>query len=208
MPGCASISAMTAAKRPPEIAALVLAAGTSARFGTSKLAVPLNGMPLFQHALLAARDACPGNVHLVVGHRHANIEAAAGKLFDRKILNKDYADGIGTSIAVGVNECASHFDAILLLLADQVLVSAAHLHAIIRCWRDSGADIVASSYRDTRGPPILFARPTFADLVAMRGDSGARHVVDSGKFSVSSVDNPAAGIDIDTPADLDRLARP
>ncbi|HNP64972.1 MAG TPA: nucleotidyltransferase family protein [Woeseiaceae bacterium] len=198
---------MTAANRHPKIAALVLAAGMSSRFGAPKLAVPLKGTTLVQHALLAAQDVCPGNVHLVLGHQHEVIEAAAGNLFDRKVLNKDYADGIGASIAVGVNECTGRFDAVLLLLADQVLVSGEHLHAIVRCWRESGVDIVASSYQDTRGPPILFTRATFADLIALRGDHGAKQLVDSGKFSVSSVDIPAAGIDIDTLADLDALAQ-
>lgn len=198
---------MTSATRHPDIAALVLAAGTSTRFGATKLAVPVHGRALVAHALLAARDVCPGNVHLVVGHQHETIEAAAGNLFDRSILNKDYAKGIGTSIAAGVKECAGHFDAILLMLADQVLVSAEHLHAIVRCWRDSGVDIVASSYRDTRGPPILFARPAFDELMQLSGDRGAKPLLDGGKFSVVSVASPAAGVDIDTPADLDDLAQ-
>ncbi len=198
---------MTESNQRLPIAAIVLAAGLSSRFGATKLATPVRGKALVQHALLAARQACPGQVHLVVGHEQDVVEAASADLHDRIIINENYADGIGTSIAAGVNVCHDDFGAVLILLADQVLITAEHLQCLIHRWSESGADIVVSAFENTIGPPILFAKSSFPELLGLRGDNGARQVVDSGKYRVEKVRCEAAGIDIDTPEDLEALSQ-
>lgn len=204
---CETLSCMTESIRQPAVAAIVLAAGMSSRFGATKLTAPVLGRPLVQHALLAAREACPGQVHLVLGHAQDAIDAACDNLYDRKIINENYADGIGTSIAAGVSACHEEFDAVLILLADQAMITGAHLRSLIDGWSESGADIVVSSFAETFGPPILFALPTLDALCRLRGDQGARRIVESGKFKVEKVRCEAASVDIDTPGDLDALAQ-
>ena len=199
---------MTESIQQPTIAAIVLAAGMSSRFGATKLKAPVRGKALVQHALLAAQEACPGQVHLVLGHEQNVIETACGDSYDRKIVNENYADGIGSSIAAGVSACHDEFDAVLILLADQALITGAHLRSLIDCWSETGTDIVVSSFAETFGPPILFARPALGALCSLRGDQGARRVVESGKFKVEKVRCEAASVDIDTPEDLDALTQP
>lgn len=206
-PDCETLSSMTESIQQSAVAAIVLAAGTSSRFGSVKLATPVLGKPLVQHALLAAQEACPGRVHLVVGHKQDAVEAACGGLYDRKIINENYADGIGASIASGVGVCRDDFDAILILLADQALISGAHLRSLMVRWSESGADIVVSSFAETFGPPILFARPALGALLDLRGDKGARDVVESGEFRVERVLCDEASVDIDTPEDLEAITQ-
>ena len=191
----------------PVIRACVLAAGASSRFGASKLIQDLRGKALVQHALHAAQEACRGLVTLVVGNDDQNVAAAAGNLSNQVIFNSQYAQGIGTSIATGVAALQDGSDAIIVLLADQPLVTAAHLNEIRRAWSGADDEIVATSFKGVNCPPVLFPRNTFAALCKLSGDHGARSLLSGSEFTVKSIEFAAAGIDVDTPQDLEALRR-
>jgi len=191
----------------PVIHVCVLAAGTSSRFGRTKLTQILKGKPLLQYALIAATGACPDQVTLVVGHDQQAIIAAADHLAERFIVNDDYRSGIGASIATAVRACRKNADAIIILLADQPLITTAHLDRLIERWSGSKNEIVAASFEVTHGPPILFPPGAFDALCELTGDKGAKSVLNSGDFVVTSVDIPAAGIDVDSPETLRDLER-
>jgi len=186
----------------PSIRIIVLAAGKSSRFGAAKLVQHLHGKPLLQHALLAAQGACKGSVNLVVGHDQDIVVAASAGMSDRIVVNSDYREGIGASIAAGVRESRHGADAILIVLADQPLVTAAHLNNIIDNWSGANNEIVASSYDGTHGPPILFPTSAFNTLCELTGDTGAKEILNSGDFIVRTLDFPPASIDVDLPEDL------
>ena len=185
----------------------VLAAGTSSRFGRTKLTQILNGKPLLQHALIAATGATPDRVTLVVGHNQQAVIAAADDLADRIIINDEYRSGIGASIASGVRACRTNADAIVVLLADQPLITTAHLDQLIERWSGRENEIVASSFEATNGPPILFPSGAFDALCALAGDDGAKSVLTGGDYVVTSVNIPEAGIDVDSPETLRELER-
>jgi molybdenum cofactor cytidylyltransferase len=187
------------------VRACVLAAGTSARFGQTKVTQNLHGKPLVQHALLASQGACEGRVTLVVGHDDAAVIAASSGHSDNIIVNRDYQQGIGSSISAAVRECRDGADAILIVLADQPLVTAAHLSQLIGHWSGAVNEIVASAFEGVVGPPILFPKKAFAALCELQGDTGAKEILSSDAFHVRSIDFPPAGTDIDTPEDLRKL---
>ncbi len=189
----------------PVIHVCVLAAGTSSRFGATKLVQTLRGKPLLQHALIAAKAACPNRVNLVVGHDQESVCAASGDLADQIIVNSDYRSGLGTSIAAGVRSCRASADAILMLLADQPLITAEHLKTLIEQWSGAENEIVASCFDATSGPPTLFPSGAFDVLSRLTGDQGAKSVLTNGDFVVRSVKIPAAGADVDTPDSLREL---
>lgn len=187
------------------ISVCVLAAGKSLRFGASKPIAEWRGKPLLHYALAAADGACAGPVVLVVGHNQdAVIKTAAGR-FDRVVINRDYEDGIGTSIAAGVRAVHENVDAVVIMLADQALVTATHIGNIIKAWSGADNEIVASSYDATTGPPILFPSKAFDLLCNLTGDTGARAVLADENFAVRLIDCPPAGFDVDTPEDLKTL---
>ncbi len=187
------------------IHACVLAAGTSTRFGDTKLVQNLYGKPLVQYALLAAQGACEGLVTLVVGHDREAVIAASTGLANGVAVNFDYELGIGTSISTGVRACRNGADAILLMLADQPLVTARHLRELINTWSGAEAEVVASSFEGIVSPPILFPRNAFDSLCELTGDTGAKKILSDNAFTVRSVDFPPARLDVDTPDDLLRL---
>ena len=189
----------------PVVCACVLAAGTSTRFGETKLVQDLHGKPLVQHALLASQGACEGRVTLVVGHDEAAVIAATSGHSDNVIVNHDHQQGIGTSISAGVGECRDGADAILIVLADQPLVTSAHLSELIDHWSGADDEIIASTFDGVVGPPILFPKKAFDALCELNGDTGAKKILSNNEFHVRSIDFPPAGMDVDTPDDLRKL---
>ena len=149
---------------------VVLAAGRSERFGSAKLLAELGGKPLLHYALSAAQATCPGNVYLVAGHNAHEIRAAAAGLADHIVINEDYADGIGSSIARGVRASREQSDAIIITLADQPLVSPAHLARLMEMWAGGPSEIIASVFGYLRAPGTFRGR----DVRATR-KTGWRH---------------------------------
>lgn len=182
--------------------AAVLAAGASRRFGSNKQVELLGSRPLVRRAADLARETCGNRSILVTGYESAIVAAAAGGGAQFLVVNERYADGIGGSIALAANSVAHVADALLLLFADQPLVTASHLRALIDRWSGADAEIVATGFSGTTGPPVLFPRGTFAALGKLSGDRGARSVLRDPAFDVRVIPCEAAAIDIDTPADL------
>ena len=185
------------------IYAVVLAAGRASRFDGNKLTRDLGGRPLLHYSLTAAQAAFPGNVLLVAGHESEAIVESSGDLASRVVINPDYSAGQGSSIAVGVRACRDAADAILIMLADQPLVTATILKQLAATWSGDDNHIVASDYGDAQGPPVLFGKGAFKQLCELDADHGAKKVIRSGDFEVTTIAVGSRGFDVDTPQDLD-----
>ena len=191
--------------QPRNIFAAILAAGDASRFGSTKQAAMLDGVPLVRKAIETAADVCGERVITIIGHDPESVLGAVGAAPGFIVVNENYRDGLGTSIAVAAQTCRKYADAILLLLADQPLVTAEHLQALIDNWSGADDEIVATAFANTLGPPVLFPSGSFSALAALAGDQGARQVLRDSRFSIETVRFEAAAVDIDTPADLASL---
>ena len=119
--------------------AAVLAAGLSSRFGATKQVAELGGVPLVVRAVDTAATVCDGRVITVIGHDWLSVLASVQSRSGFVVQNEDYEHGLGTSIAAAARACRGRADALLVLLADQPLVTAHHLQSLINTW--SGATI-------------------------------------------------------------------
>lgn len=187
--------------------AAVMAAGSASRFGSSKQLVEIDGSSLVQRALEHALPACGGNTLLVVGHDWKAVIAACDPLPGFFLRNDAYADGLGTSIAQAVRSLQHVARAIIVVLADQALVTAEHLQALQTAWSGADDEIVATAFAGTTGAPVLFPRGCFGDLVMLGGDAGGRHLLADQRFTVRSIAFEPARVDIDTPDDLRQISR-
>ncbi|MDJ0700692.1 MAG: nucleotidyltransferase family protein [Woeseiaceae bacterium] len=190
-----------------DVYAIVLAAGESQRFGANKLLHPWGKRPLVGVALDTAVSVCGERTVLVVGNDCSAVLEAAAPQAGFVVSNERFARGIGTSIAVAVRAVRHVANAILLTLADQPLVEAGHLQALIDAWSGDNDEIIASAYADTIGPPVLLPRATFDDLSVLDGDRGARELLTDPRFRVQSLPCEAAALDIDTPADVEQRSQ-
>jgi CTP:molybdopterin cytidylyltransferase MocA len=186
------------------VMAVVLAAGGASRFGTTKQLARINDKTLVQHSIELAREVCGSYTILVTGHDSAAV-AAAGISAQFLIVNDRYTDGIGSSISAAVRSISHAADAIVILLADQPLITADHLRAIRDAWSGADDEIVATSFADTEGPPVLLPRATFESLTLLSGDKGARSILHDPGYKLKTVEFQNAAVDIDTPEQLRQL---
>jgi molybdenum cofactor cytidylyltransferase len=190
------------------VAAVVLAAGGSTRFGKPKQLAIFQGEPFVRRIAAAAKGAGCAPIVVVVGADAAQITSVLAGLPVSIAEHPNWSNGLGSSIAVGVKHAATiaaDLDAAILLACDQPLVNAAALRQLIQLHLEKGKPIVASAYAETLGIPALFNRSYFADLLQLKGDSGAKGIILARRHDVASFNFPGAAIDIDTTADYEKL---
>jgi molybdenum cofactor cytidylyltransferase len=190
------------------VAAVVLAAGGSNRFGKTKQLAIFQGEPLVRRIVTAAKDAGCAPVVVVLGADAAKIIPVLAGLTVSMIEHPSWSNGLGSSIAVGLKHAlgiVANLDAAILLTCDQPFVNVATLRELIQLHLENGKTIVASAYAETLGIPALFDRSCFGDLLQLRGDSGAKGIILSRRHDVVPFNFPAAAIDIDTAADYEKL---
>jgi molybdenum cofactor cytidylyltransferase len=121
------------------------------------------------------------------------------------IENPDYAEGLSTSLARGLSALPKGVDGVVVCLGDMPDVTTAHIERLIEAFApDEGRDICVPTFNGKRGNPVLWARRYFAEIEAIAGDVGARHLIGEHEDAVCevAVEDDAALIDIDTPAEL------
>lgn len=191
-----------------KVAAVVVAAGGSARFGKPKQLAIFHGKTFVRRIVVAANDSGCAPIVVVVGSDAAQIRSELEELPVSIAVHQNWPNGLGSSIAVGVKHAANlaaDLDAAILLTCDQPFVNAVVLKQLIQMHMEYGKPIVASAYAKTLGVPALFDRSCFGDLLQLRGDSGAKGIILARRHDVVPLYFPAAAIDIDTAADYEKL---
>jgi molybdenum cofactor cytidylyltransferase len=191
---------------------LILAAGASTRLGQPKQRVMLGGRPAL-HIVVSNAVALAGHaVTVVVGAHAKEMTHLLAHSPASVIVNRHWEEGMGGSLRYGVASLAPACEAVLVLLGDQVGVTADDLKRLASAWKGEESVIAASVYDQHIGVPAIFPRVCFGELSELRGDRGARTVLERNSYRLVRVPMPNAGIDLDTPADLaaltERFARP
>jgi molybdenum cofactor cytidylyltransferase len=193
------------------VAAVVLAAGGSARFKKPKQFALFQGETFIKRIVASAIEAGCAPVVVVTGEDSTQVNLELTGLSVSIAMNPGWSSGVASSIRVGVQramDLAADLDASLLLTCDQPFVTAAVLAQLIQLRLTSGKPIVASAYAETLGIPAVFDRSCFPDLLRLKGDSGAKGIIVARPHDVASFDFPSGEIDIDTAADYAKLDQP
>ena len=184
------------------IQVLVLAAGAGTRFGSPKQLAAVNGVPMLRLALDRALSLAGAQVSVVLGAHAGEIAPVLGRLAVNVVVNRQWQEGMSSSIRAGVASVPGSVGGVLLLLADQVGVSEGDLQRLCDAWRRNPGSIVAAQYGGGHGVPALFPRGQYALLLSLRGERGARALLRGGGLGIIGVQMPSAARDIDTREEL------
>jgi molybdenum cofactor cytidylyltransferase len=184
---------------------LVLAAGASKRLGQPKQLVKLGGRPAL-HIVVTNAVALAGNaVTVVVGAQARDMTHLLAHSPASVIVNRTWEEGLSSSLRFGLASLPPGCDAVLVLLGDQVGVTADDLKRLAAAWKGEESLIAAAVYDQHVGVPAIFPRLCFSELADLRGDQGARTVLERNSYRLVRVPMSNAAIDLDTPEDLAML---
>ena len=180
-------------------AAIVLAAGASRRLGTPKQLLNVDGETLLHRAARLALATAPAQTLVVLGADAAAMREAVADLDVRSVVCDDWQRGQSASLQAGVSALDDGVEGVLVLLCDQVDLTAAHANTLLQAWHDDPTRAVASVYADVIGVPAVLPRAWFADVLRLQGDRGARDLLRRRAGEVVKIAAPALARDIDTP---------
>jgi len=184
---------------------LVLAAGASRRLGQPKQLVKIGGRPAL-HLVVSNAVAVAGyGVTVVLGSQARDMTRLLAHSPASVIINRHWEEGMASSLRFGISSLPPATDAVMILLGDQVAITADDLKRLCDAWKGEESVIAASVYEQRVGVPAIFPRVTFSELLELRGDQGARKVLERNSYRLVRVPMPNAAIDLDTPEDLARV---
>jgi molybdenum cofactor cytidylyltransferase len=189
---------------------IILAAGSSSRFGNTKQLLHFNGKTLLQNAIEEATDAGVGTIVVVTG---ANADEISKKIKNENfeiVFNKDWEQGMASGIGIGLKKAITlnnEIEKVIIAVCDQPFVSSSLFQELYQKQNKSGKHIVASAYADTVGTPALFTEKYFDALIGLTGDQGAKILLKKYSEDLATVDFPDGNIDIDTQEDYENLLK-
>ena len=177
------------------IPAIILAAGASRRLGQPKQLVSYQGESLLRRAVKAACACNP--VVVVTGFRAGAMADELAGLDVDVVVNAEWEEGMASSLRAGLRALAPGAQAALFLVCDQPAVDRDLVGRILSAWKGSP---VACTYAGVRGIPALLPASAFPHLLALRGDRGARALLQG--ENVVEIPFPEGVWDVDEPGDL------
>jgi molybdenum cofactor cytidylyltransferase len=190
--------------------ALVLAAGQASRFGSPKQLLEWEGVTLLDRACLTALAAACDPVLRVLGDYTGKILPLSCPPGIHTLVHPNWHDGMGSSLSAGLEHLLLidlALEAVLILLPDQPLITPDLLRQYLQRSDPKKAPIILCDHGTATGPPALFHRDYFPELLALRGDQGAKSVAARHPDSVLTIPFPDAAWDLDTPEAWDRFIR-
>lgn len=183
------------------IAAVILAAGAGRRMGGPKALLRIGDETLLHRAARLAQEAGCSPVVAVIGDWGTDQNDQGLQT----ILNPEAQEGMASSIRLGIGALPPEVAATLILTVDQPAVDATLLEDLLALAARDPERPAACAYGGTLGIPALLPRRLFPDLMALRGDRGAKAILL--RENAATLPFPGGEADLDTPADLERFRR-
>ncbi len=186
-----------------KVAAIVLAAGQSTRMGEqNKLFLKIGERSMIQQVVANLTASKVERIFVVTGHERERVRNELRDLSVTFIHNRDYAEGLSTSIRIALGQLPKKMNAALICLGDMPFVATSQIDALIDAF-DPGTQqtICVPTYKGKRGNPVLWGRNYFQEMMEVRGDVGAKHIIGEYKQSTVEVAMDDVGVitDFDTP---------
>lgn len=176
--------------------------------GRPKQNLLFKGKTLLQIAIDTALASSCRPVIVVLGANSKMIASTLSYPDVNVIYNDNWQEGMASSIRAAVTEVKSDgtVDSILFMLCDQPFVSTALIEDMLSRKQESGKAIVACTYNNIAGVPMLFSKAMFGELSLLKGQEGAKKLLQNHHTNdITLVTFDEGGTDIDTPEDYSEL---
>ncbi len=195
----------------PRVTAILLAAGQSRRMGPeNKLLQEWHGKPLVKWVADNIGESYVDHTIVVTGHEAGLVQESLKSNDVEYVHNTDFAEGLSTSLIKGLMAVPADSDAVLICLGDMPSIQSTQLNQLIKAYDpDSGAAICVPTFEGKRGNPVLWSRSFIPEMLNLKGDSGARHLLGNypGDLQEVAMENTSVLSDIDTPEALSTLRK-
>ena len=188
------------------IAAIVLAGGQSLRFNGIKQLADIHGQTMLNHSLSHIPIA-PKHIYIVLGAHFDAIHKTLKNEYNI-IKNQQWNQGVASSIKAAINAISHQYTHILITLADQVALKKHHYSCMLDAVNQDNTKIVAASYTHSsnqnsnnsksNGAPAIFPKTYFPKLLTLKGDIGAKKILNNEGDNVVAININEAQEDIDT----------
>lgn len=189
---------------------LIMAAGGSRRMDGIKQLMPWKDSNFLLETIKTVQNTNSESVHVVLGS-NAEFITARCSLEEKNIeiiVNSNWGNGLGDSIAYGVKvllKQRSTLDGILICLADQPLLSFEYLNSLIEEFVKHPSKVIATNYGKKLGVPALFPKLLFKELSTLKGDFGAKEILNDESNAIISLNAADQIVDIDTNIEYQNL---
>lgn len=182
------------------ISAIILAAGLSRRMKIgNKLLLKINKYPIISITLDKIKASNVNEIILILGNDYLNIKNIIKEKNIKIYINSNYRSGISSSIIKGLQKVNKLSEGALICLADMPLIKTSTYNIIIDAFYKNNKKNIIPYYNKTKGNPVLFNKNYFKDLINIKGDYGAKHIIENNKedFAKISVYDKGVLEDID-----------
>jgi CTP:molybdopterin cytidylyltransferase MocA len=194
---------------PESASALVLSAGSSERMGDFKPLMTLGGTTILERAIRLLQSAGIHRIHVVVGHRAAELTPIVERLGAHAVVNARYAEGMYSSVKAGVSHLEESTESFFTLPVDIPLVRPATVLELLKACPAGGSAICYPTFGGRRGHPPLIGSRHLQAILDYGGDGGLTALLK--KLEQHSVNVPVSDefihADMDRPEDYLRLAK-
>ncbi len=178
--------------------------------GQPKQLLPYRGQTLISYVTKCAIAQCQSAgpsasscspVIVMLGANADKIEPEIAQLPVKIVKNLQWNEGISSSIRCGIEYLKEQFlniNGVVFLTCDQPFISAEIIERLIDAYNSTNKPIIASNYGETLGIPALFDRSLFSELMELKGDRGAKKIINKHPDLVNKIDFPQGEIDLDT----------
>ena len=189
-----------------KIAAVILAAGASRRFGASKLLLSLpGGETLIRQVAKIAVDSGLSPILCVIGKDHQKIKQALAGLPLNFVHNSHWQSGMSSSVKTGINHLPDETDACIMLMGDQPFISIDLIHHLVELFQSGNTQVVIPVVGKQRTTPAILDRSTYDLIMKLEGDVGARALFSYFKVVELPWKDRRLLLDLDTPEDYQKM---
>ena len=195
------------------VGAVLLAAGAGSRLGgRPKSLLELDGVPLIRRQLTALAGAGVNEVVVVLGHHADAIESVISDCSVKLVRNLSPDEGQPSSLRIGLQALDGKLDAVIIALADQPMIEAQDIAALIDVFDTLGThgngSMVIPRISGEPGNPVIIDFALRDEWLHGEITVAGRHWRESNPERVHwfDTDNIHYRVDIDTPQDIERFA--